>query len=51
MSDRRKRGRPQEREWPKPIDAEPEDIARAVLSTPPKKRDEWRYLQEADTDG
>lgn len=51
MSDRPKRGRPQEREWPDPIDAEPEDIARAVLATPPKKRDEWRYLQEAEADG
>lgn len=51
MSDRRKRGRPQERQWPEPIPDTPENIARAVLSTPPKKRDEWRHLQEADDDG
>lgn len=48
MTDRRKRGRPQEKAWPEPIDAEPEDIARAVLSTPPKKRDEWRHLKDGD---
>lgn len=31
---------------PEPIDAEPEDIMRAVASTPPKKREEWRCLQD-----
>ena len=51
MSDRPKRGRPQEREWPEPIPDTPENIARAVLSTPPKAKDEWRYLQEAEADG
>ena len=50
MSDRRKRGRPQEREWPELIPDTPENIARAVLSTTPKQRDEWRHLQEADDD-
>ena len=48
MSTKRKRGRPQEREWPEPIDDTPENIARAVLSTPPKTEDEWRYLSDTD---
>lgn len=47
MTDKRKR----ELEWPDPIDADPEDIMRAVLNTPPKKRDEWRYLQDVDDTG
>lgn len=51
MSDESKRGRPVEREWPEPIPDTPENIAKAVLSTPPKKPDEWRYLQEADAGG
>ena len=48
MSTKRKRGRPQEREWPEPIDDTPENIARAVLSTPPKEPEEWRHLQAGD---
>ena len=46
MTDDPKRGRPQEREWPEPIDDTPENIARAVLSTPPKKSEEWRHLAD-----
>ena len=49
MTTRRKRGRPPGRTMPEPIDADPEDVARAVLSTPPKKRGEWRYLQDGDS--
>lgn len=33
---------------PEPIYADPEDVMRAILSTPPKKREEWRYLQDGD---
>ena len=40
---RRKRGR---RTMPEPIDAAPEDIMRAVVSTPPKTDDEWRHLAD-----
>ena len=29
---------------PEPIPDSPENIMRAVLSTPPKTEDEWRYL-------
>ena len=37
--------RPPEIVWPEPIDASPEDIARAVLQVPHKK--EWRFMKEA----
>ena len=40
------RGRPPEIVWPEPIDASPEDIARAVLQVPHKK--EWRFMKEAN---
>ena len=38
---------------PEPIDADPEDVMRAVVSTPPKKHDEkkhdeWRHLEGGD---
>ena len=39
------RGRPPKIAWPEPIDASPEDIARAVLQVPHKK--EWRFMKEA----
>lgn len=29
--------------FPEPIDASPEEIARAVLNTPPPKR--WKYME------
>lgn len=46
--DKKPVGRPP-RPLPPPIDDSPENIARAILNTPPKKPDEWRYLQdEAD---
>ena len=38
---KRDAGRPP-RPMPEPIDADPEDVARAILTTPPKRRDEWR---------
>ena len=48
---RRHRRRPRPAEpLPEPIDDTPENIARAILATPPKAADEWRYLAE-DTDG
>ena len=40
------RGRPPEIVWPEPIDASPEDIARAVLQVPHKKK--WRFMKEAN---
>ena len=42
-----KRTRP--RKMPDPIPDTPENIMQAILNTPPKDPDEWRYLQD-DTD-
>ena len=39
------RGRSPSIVWPEPIDASPEDIARAVLQVPHKKK--WRFMKEA----
>lgn len=46
MTKRKRRGRA----MPEPIPDTPENIMRAVLDTPPKRPDEWRYLQD-DPDG
>ena len=35
---------------PDPIPDTPENIMRAIVNTPPKADDEWRYFQEADGD-
>ena len=32
--------------YPEPIPDTPNNIARAILTTPPKPPDEWRYLQD-----
>ena len=40
---RGKRGRPETREWPDPIPDTPENIARVLMNTPPKKPNDWRY--------
>lgn len=42
----RPRGRPVEKEMPPPIPDTLENIAKAVLSTPPKKEHEWEYLKK-----
>lgn len=42
------RGRPIEKEMPEPIPDTLENIAKAVLSTPPKNEEEWKYLKEAE---
>ena len=41
----RKRGRPEEKQWPKPIPDSPENIARALMSGPPKAEEDWEYLK------
>ena len=48
MSTKSKRGRRVKRTMPEPIDDSPENIMRAVVSTPPKKSEEWRHLQDGD---
>ena len=40
------RGRPTKNSMPEPIPDTPENIARALLTTPPKGEDEWDYLNE-----
>ena len=48
MSTKSKRGRRAKRAMPEPIPDTPENIMRAIVSTPPKAEDEWRYLSDAD---
>ena len=38
------RGRPVTNRMPEPIPDTPENIARALLTTPPKKDGDWDYL-------
>lgn len=46
MSQPKRKGRPVEKPLAEPIPDTPQNIARAVLGTPPKKRDEWSYLKK-----
>ena len=43
----RLRGRPVKNKMPEPI-PDTENIARALLTTPPKKENEWDYLKNRD---
>ena len=43
---KRNRRRPAKRTMPEPIPDTPENIMKAVLDTPPKRADEWRYLKD-----
>ena len=40
------RGRPPMKPTPEPIPDNPENIARAILTTPPKKEGDWEYKKE-----
>ena len=40
-------GRPVKLTMPEPIADTPENVAKAILNTPPKKRDEWEYMKRA----
>ena len=42
----RLRGRTVEKPLPAPIPDTPANLARALLSTPPKGEDEWDYLKD-----
>lgn len=46
MARKRSVGRPRKNHYPDPIDDTPENIAKAILDTPPKTDDEWAYLRE-----
>ena len=41
-----KRGRPVKYGMPDPIPDTPENIARALLGTRPKKRGEWKHIKK-----
>ena len=41
----KKAGRPPTVTMPEPIPDTLENVMDAVLTTPPKKRDEWKYMQ------
>ena len=43
-------GRPVTKTMPERIPDTPENIARAILFTPPKKADEWKYLEKGKRD-
>ena len=45
MTNPRSRGRPVEKPMPAPIPDTPENVARALVTTPPKGDDEWDYLK------
>ena len=47
MANEVKRGRPA-RPMPEQIPDTPENVARALLTTPPKREDEWDYLKESN---
>ena len=42
------RGRPVEHKLPEPIPDTPENIMKAFLKTPPKKREEWKFIQNRE---
>ena len=41
---KRERGRPP-KPLPEPIADAPENVAKAILETPPKRKKDWKYLQ------
>ena len=42
--------RARRQKMPDPIPDTPENIMQAILNTPPKDPDKWRYLQDGDDD-
>ena len=46
---KKRRGRPVEKPMAEPIPDSPENIARAIVTTPPKKRSGWKYLEVQGT--
>ena len=42
-----KRGRPVEKPMPPPIPDSPENVALALLTTPPKANTDWDYLTDS----
>ena len=48
---RGKPGRPTTHVWPDQIPDTPENVLRAVLATPEKRRDEWEYMKRRRAGG
>ena len=46
MTKPRRRGRPVEKPLPEPIPDTPENVARALVNTPPKDDGDWDYLKD-----
>ncbi len=44
------RGRPVKNIMPEPIPDTPENVALALVTTPPKKEDEWEYLKDREVE-
>ena len=44
----RKREQPEALAMPERIDASPEEIARAVLATPPRKASGWKFVKRLE---
>lgn len=47
---KRKPGRPPVKKMPERIPDTPENVAQALLATPPKKKSDWKYLQDEAED-
>ena len=47
MTDK-KWGRPAKRTMPGPVPDTPDNIAAAIVTSPPKTDDEWRYLKDGE---
>ena len=45
-----KRGRPVKRTMPEPIPDTLDNVMRALVNAPPKKKEEWAYLRESGKD-
>ena len=48
MNKKRSRGRPVEKPMPAAIPDTPENVARALVSTPPKDEGDWDYLKDRE---
>ena len=44
-SKKRQRGRPRTHPMPDPIPDTPDNVARTLMTTKPKREDEWEYLK------
>lgn len=49
MADPSKSDPPDELQMPEPIPDTPENIMKAILATPPKKRKDWKFMQERES--